>query len=222
MAQPTPPTDGGAPAPGPAYAPYDGTRPTTDPNAGWTTPSTPSWTTTWTPPGEVLASPAPAASAAKPRGPLLLALVAVVGVLAGAIGGALLVMAVFVGSAEDIGREIGAEIGPEVGRAAGEGVADAMEDVMGGGFMGGGIAEEEYAWGAEEFADVEQQPAVEPGQLGTDPVLDQYALDCFGGDMQACDDLMYESPPLSKYELYAYTCGGRVKQYDVPACTYLE
>jgi hypothetical protein len=171
----------------------------------------------------VLASPAPVAAAKRPRGPLVLALVAVAGVLAGAVGGALLVMAVFVGSAEDIGREIGAEIGPEVGRAAGDGVADAMEDFMGGGYPEEDIALDEGGWGAaEDFGAIEQHPAVDPGELGPDPVLNQYAADCFNGNLQACDDLMYGSPPLSKYEAYALTCGGRVKQYDVPACTYLE
>ncbi len=50
----------------------------------------------------------------------------------------------------------------------------------------------------------------------------QYAADCFNGTFQACDDLLYESPPLSEYEDYAITCGGRVKQWDVMACTDLE
>jgi hypothetical protein len=165
----------------------------------------------------VIASPAP--KEPNRRGPFL-ALVAIAGVLLGAVGGALFAMALFVGSAEDIGREIGAEIGPEVGRAAGDGVTDAMED-----YMGGGSVEEDSGWGAiaeEEFSNVEQHPAVEPGELGPDPVLNEYAQNCFDGDLQACDNLLYESPPLSDYEAYAWTCGGRVKQYEVPACTYLE
>jgi hypothetical protein len=221
MVQPTPPTDGGTPTPGPSYAPYDGTA-ASDQGTGWTALPPPSWNSSWQPPGEVLASPVPAGAAKKPRGPLVLALVAVAGVLAGAVGGALLVMAVFVSSAEEIGREIGAELGPEVGRAAGDGVADAMEDVMGG-YLDPTLGMDEYGWGAEEdYAAVEQHPAVEPGELGPDPVLNQYAADCFSGDLQACDNLLYESAPLSAYEAYAFTCGGRVKQYEVPACTYLE
>ena len=78
-----------------------------------------------------------------------------------------------------------------------------------------GMAEEPLP-PAEEF------PAVPPGDLGPDPVLDEYADACFAGDFQACDDLLYESPPLSEYEEYAGTCGGRVKAYDVATCTDLE
>ena len=69
---------------------------------------------------------------------------------------------------------------------------------------------------------VEEFPAVSPGDLGPDPVLDEYADACFAGEFQACDDLMYESPPLSEYEEYGLTCGGRVKPYDVMACTDLD
>ena len=69
---------------------------------------------------------------------------------------------------------------------------------------------------------VEEFPAVPPGDLGPDPVLDQYAEDCFAGKFQACDELLYESPPLSEYEEYGSTCGGRVKSYEVATCTELE
>jgi hypothetical protein len=69
---------------------------------------------------------------------------------------------------------------------------------------------------------VEEFPAVPPGDLGPDSVLDEYADACFAGDFQACDDLMYESPPLSEYEEYGATCGGRVKPYSVVTCTELE
>ena len=61
-----------------------------------------------------------------------------------------------------------------------------------------------------------------PGELGPDPVLDEYAQECFAGELQACDDLYYESPPLSAYEEYGSTCGGRVKIYTVPYCTELD
>ena len=53
-------------------------------------------------------------------------------------------------------------------------------------------------------------------------MLDQYAQQCFAGAFQSCDDLLYESPPLSEYERYAVTCGGRVKQYEVLACADLD
>ena len=98
------------------------------------------------------------------RGPLVLAGVALAGVLAGAVGSAFLVTAVFVGSAEDIGREIGAGLGPEIGRATGEGVARAMEDAAGSLLESGIIGEEFGAWGSGPYGGtVEQYPAVEPG-----------------------------------------------------------
>ena len=90
-------------------------------------------------------------------------------------------------------------------------------------FMSGGMG---WGMGAgmEEglLGPVEEFPAVPPGDMGPDPVLDEYADACFAGDFQACDDLMYESPPLSQYEEYGATCGGRVKPYSVLACTDLE
>jgi hypothetical protein len=195
--------------------------PQPDAETVWTAPPAPSWTTPWPPPGEPPASPTPPAPVRKPlpRGPLL-ALVAVAGVLAGAVGGAFLVMAVFLSSAEDIGREIAAEVGPDVAREAGDGVVDALTD-LGLGMLDGGMMEEEFA-APEAPEAVEQHPAVEPGELGPDPVLNQYALACFEGDLQACDDLMYESPPLSDYEQYGLTCGGRVKAYMVMYCSELE
>ena len=64
--------------------------------------------------------------------------------------------------------------------------------------------------------------ALPPGDLGSDPTLDEHADACFAGDFQACDDLVYESVPLSEYEEYGGTCGGRVKPYDVATCTDLE
>jgi hypothetical protein len=53
-------------------------------------------------------------------------------------------------------------------------------------------------------------------------VLDAYAGSCFDGELQACDDLFYESPPMSAYEEYGVTCGGRVKQFAVMSRTDLE
>lgn len=48
-----------------------------------------------------------------------------------------------------------------------------------------------------------------PVRLGNDPQLDLLAEDCYGGDMDACDDLYFESPEHSAYETYGDTCGGR-------------
>jgi hypothetical protein len=69
---------------------------------------------------------------------------------------------------------------------------------------------------------VKGHPTIAPGELGPDPVLDAYAQGRFGGDLQACDDLFFESPPMSAYEEYAATCGIRVTQFAVMVCTDLE
>jgi hypothetical protein len=143
---------------------------------------------------------------------LALGLVALAGVLAGAIGGAFLVTAVFVGSAEDIGREIGAAMGSQMS----EDLERAVEDVT------GALLEDPYGLGTGTVGPVEEFPPVAPEALGPDPVLNEYAQSCFDGELQACDDLLYESAPLSAYEDYALSCGGRVKEYAVMACTDLE
>jgi hypothetical protein len=54
----------------------------------------------------------------------------------------------------------------------------------------------------------------EPEGLGEDPDLDEYAEECFDGDMESCDDLYRESPRSSAYELYGGTCAGRQPNAD--------
>jgi len=54
----------------------------------------------------------------------------------------------------------------------------------------------------------------EPEGLGDEPELDEYAAECFDGDMEACDDLYWESPTDSAYELYGGTCAGRQPNAD--------
>lgn len=49
----------------------------------------------------------------------------------------------------------------------------------------------------------------DPEGLGGDPRLDDYAVECHEGDMQACDDLYRYSPRDSAYELYGGSCAGR-------------
>ena len=117
--------------------------------------------------------------------------------------------------ADDVGRELGAGIGRRWARRRSSQMDQMMDDfatmdpyASSGGYLSAGP--------------VEQFPPVDPGQLGPDPVLDGYAAECFAGDLQACDDLFFESPPLSAYEEYASTCGGRVKLYTVPFCTELD
>jgi hypothetical protein len=125
---------------------------------------------------------------------LLLAAVAIAGVLAGAVASAILVTAAFLSAAEDIGR----------------GMSDGFGSVR------ETLAHQDDAAAVDRFA------AVAPGALGQDPALDAAAQSCFTGDLRACDDLRSASPPMSDYEQYAATCGGRVKPDAVPSCTELE
>ncbi len=54
----------------------------------------------------------------------------------------------------------------------------------------------------------------EPEGLGDDGGLDEYAEQCYRGDMDACDALYRESPRSSAYELYGGTCAGRQPNAD--------
>jgi hypothetical protein len=109
-----------------------------------------------------------------------------------------------------VGERFGAGMGAELGRAQNEAFQESL------------ATEEEYFSSSGGYGTpFEQQEPVEPGQLGVDPVLDQYAQNCFTGDLQSCDDLFYESAPFSEYERYGSTCGGRVKPFTVQYCTDL-
>jgi hypothetical protein len=182
------------PYPAPTDPPsYDPGYPTT-----WAAPAAAWGPVAWGP-ASAGTTPAPA-PAARPW--LLPALVGAGGLVAGLLLATLLMTVVYTSAAEDIGRGVA------------EGFADGMAESMQG-FTGGypGFPSEEQ---------VEQTEPVPPGDLGADPVLDRYAEDCFDGDLTACDDLFYVSPPLSPYEEYGGTCGGRVKVYTVASCTELE
>jgi hypothetical protein len=126
---------------------------------------------------------------------LLLAVVAIAGILAGAAASAILVTAAFLSAAEDIGR----------------GMSE-----------GFGSVRETLTHQTDASSAVDQFPAVAPGDLGEDRDLDAAAQSCFRGDLGSCDDLWTASPPMSAYEQYAATCGGRVKPEAVSACTDLE
>jgi hypothetical protein len=141
--------------------------------------------------------PPAAASDAPCRRRLLLAAVAIAGVLAGAIGSAILVTVTFLSAAEDIGRGMSEGLGsvrasltaPDEGAARG---------------------------------DVERFAAASPGDLGADGDLDALARSCYVGDLRSCDGLAAAAPPMSEYEEYGATCGGRVKLDAVDACTDLD
>jgi hypothetical protein len=176
----------------------------------WTA-ETPDWSL---PPARVHRA-APVQPAGRRRRALLLAVVAIAGVLVGAVATAVLVTAAFVSAADDIGRGMSAGLGSDIGRSVGEGIARSMHDSLGGTRAAGTAA-------AAPSAAVQQFPAVAPGRLGADPVLDGHAQSCFGGDLSACDRLRAESAPLSGYQTYGATCGGRVKPGAVATCTDLH
>ena len=52
-------------------------------------------------------------------------------------------------------------------------------------------------------------PTQQPTGLGTDAAMDLYAIACFNGTMQACDNLYDQSALGSAYETFGDTCAGR-------------
>ena len=69
---------------------------------------------------------------------------------------------------------------------------------------------------------VEEFPATPPGTLGPDPCSTPTRAAASAGRCRRATTSCYESPPMSDYEEYAVTCGGRVKQFAVMACTDLD
>ncbi|MGY1854847.1 hypothetical protein [Modestobacter sp. SYSU DS0290] len=159
---------------------------------------------TWQPAAVPAAAPAGRAPGLTTGVALAVAGVVAVGLVLAAVLGALVVRS----GADELGRSMG--------QAMGESSMAAMDEVMGG--LGGGWGAED-PWAAEP---VEQFDPTAPTGLGADPALDAYAQQCFDGDLQSCDDLYAGAPPLSDYERYATTCGGRVKEFAVLACTELD
>jgi hypothetical protein len=92
--------------------------------------------------------------------------------------------------------------------------------VLGAAITGAVAAGRAAGQGMAAAASVPMQTAapVDPAGLGNDPGLDGYSTRCHDGDMQACDDLYDLSDPMSRYEQYGMTCGGRVKPFDVGYC----
>jgi hypothetical protein len=72
--------------------------------------------------------------------------------------------------------------------------------------------------------ELEQEPTSAPSAppAGDDPGLDGYAQRCHDGLLSACDDLYSLSPPMSEYERYGMTCGGRIAVLDVATCEDLD
>ncbi|TFV68323.1 UNVERIFIED_ORG: hypothetical protein E4P37_01185 [Bacillus sp. AZ43] len=194
--------------------------PTTDGPAPYQPAGAPSWAPAWeapvTGPGPVAQAPRPS----RPSGPLVLGLAAAGAGLLGVLAGGLVVTALFAGNADEFGQVVGEAMAPSLEESITDGLAEStersMDELMA--LLEEGVLSQQYA----ASGPVEQYPATEPADLGEDSELDPYAQSCFEGDLQACDELYYRSPPLSAYETYASTCGGRVKPFLVPTCTELE
>ena len=180
-----------------------------DPVAG--TVAVGGWTPwgTWDPAaGRVpLPAPEPAIPAPPVRSGLAGAALVAAGLVVGLLLAAVVVGVLLRGAADDAGRAAGEAMEEAMGEAM---TGDIAENLAVDPFVGGGLGP------------VVRSAPVPPGVLGPDPVLDAYAQQCFDGDLQSCDDLYTESPPLSDYEEYGTTCGGRVKAWTVPFCTELE
>lgn len=101
------------------------------------------------------------------------------------------------------------------------GVAVSGAAIAGAVSVGRSVGESIAGQASPPSAPVQPGPPVSPAGLGDDPVLDGYATRCHDGDMQACDDLYDQADPMSRYEEYGMTCGGRVKSFDVNYCTDL-
>jgi hypothetical protein len=73
-----------------------------------------------------------------------------------------------------------------------------------------------------ELDDTTTGEPVPPEGLGSDPELDALAQSCYAGDMDACDDLYFESELGSDYQVYGDTCAGRQPEGTGTVCTDLE
>jgi hypothetical protein len=156
---------------------------------GWTPPPTPSWAPAWQPAAGAPLPPAPAAGQRRLLGPVL---AGVGGVLAGAVLTGVVLTVWVEGGAADMAEAVSEEL-------------SAVPPDMAPG----------------QFADpdlIERFDPVPPTGLGADATLDRYAQDCFEGDLQACDDLYFLSTPMTGYEEYAVTCGGRTRAYALMYC----
>lgn len=167
---------------------------------------------TWEQAAAPVRPPLPPAPVPAARPGLAGAALVAAGLVLGLVLAAVVVGVLVRGAAGDAGRA--------AGEAMGEAIGESMGEAMGEAFYGGPPADP-FAVGGSLGA-VEQSEPVPPGELGPDPVLDGYAQECFDGDLQSCDDLFTESPPMSDYEEYALSCGGRVKAWSVPLCTDLD
>jgi hypothetical protein len=114
-----------------------------------------------------------------------------------------------------------------LGRTAVVGIAAAcvLAVVVLGGVITGAVALGRAAaesMAGQPAAPLEISAPLDAGGLGEDQGLNGYAARCHDGDMQACDDLYDLSDPMSRYEQYGMTCGGRVKALDIDFCTDLD
>jgi hypothetical protein len=109
-------------------------------------------------------------------------------------------MALFSAAAQDIGGGMGAEL------------SSSVQGLL-------GVPADQWFLRVRQFRTGRAAPRDAARVAGPEPVLNASADSCFAGELQACDELSFESPPMSAY---ARTGGGGVTQYAVISCTDLE
>lgn len=85
---------------------------------------------------------------------------------------------------------------------------------------GGRVKAFDVAACAELEPEATSPPSAPP--VADDPGLDGYAQRCYDGLLSACDDLYSLSPPMTEYERYGMTCGGRVDVLTAATCEDLD
>jgi hypothetical protein len=73
-----------------------------------------------------------------------------------------------------------------------------------------GLDDDAFTSSSNDTGTTQSEPGdAEEGSYGSDPELDALYDDCAAGDVEACDDLYFQSPSGSEYEEFGDTCGGR-------------
>ena len=92
----------------------------------------------------------------------------------------------------------------------------------GGRVEGGSSCEDESEGSGDLGSDLDDVPDPGSPSPGDDPLLDSLWEACNAEDGVACDNLYFDSPLGSVYEVYGYTCGGRVASFDAECSLYFD
>ncbi len=72
------------------------------------------------------------------------------------------------------------------------------------------------------YASVDEMPPPDDVPVIEDTALAALAASCHDGDLQACDDLFYQSPGGSTEEAYGNTCAGRLPDNTIECAVYIN